>query len=213
MVGLFFLILLAIGVIWFLGKDYKEQKRKDLLQKNGIQSEIKRMNEGNLSWQEVRWCVHIDRGGECEKCESAEDLHVHHKIPVRAGGDNSMNNLLLLCRSCHEKEHHVYEKSGFDRFKHSIDYFKYIMNPPSMPDDYGKREYDSKTMIIKKAISNNRDLKIEYRKPTDKCYVARRVTPEDIYADNSRMYLKAYCHLRKAGRVFRVSRMKSVEML
>ena len=32
-------------------------------------------------------------------------MHVHHKRPLSAGGDNSLDNLITLCESCHENQH------------------------------------------------------------------------------------------------------------
>lgn len=40
----------------------------------------------------------------CEVCgEPMKD--VHHIIPVREGGTNDEDNLICLCRSCHQKAH------------------------------------------------------------------------------------------------------------
>ncbi|RKX63962.1 MAG: hypothetical protein DRP42_07110 [Tenericutes bacterium] len=39
----------------------------------------------------------------CEDCNADKDLHVHHLDKDRT--NNQFNNLRLLCRSCHSKEH------------------------------------------------------------------------------------------------------------
>jgi len=41
----------------------------------------------------------------CYCCDSQNNLHRHHKIPLSRGGDNSSENIILLCRSCHESVH------------------------------------------------------------------------------------------------------------
>lgn len=32
-------------------------------------------------------------------------FHIHHKIPLKKGGNNSLDNLVYLCRDCHENYH------------------------------------------------------------------------------------------------------------
>ena len=39
----------------------------------------------------------------CQECGSDERLEVHHKDKNRK--NNNLNNLQLLCRSCHSKQH------------------------------------------------------------------------------------------------------------
>lgn len=43
----------------------------------------------------------------CEYCKSTKSLQIHHKDRNR--GNNNSSNILLLCKSCHAKEH---EKQG-----------------------------------------------------------------------------------------------------
>ncbi|MGI9898367.1 PIN domain-containing protein [Vibrio natriegens] len=47
---------------------------------------------------------------ECEGCGYIDDgdrsiLEFHHLVPLSEGGDNSFDNLLLLCPNCHRLEH------------------------------------------------------------------------------------------------------------
>lgn len=58
-------------------------------------------------WQEVREKV-IERDEICQKCDQAGGiLDVHHIVPIRTFDEpeeaNVMDNLILLCRSCHMK--------------------------------------------------------------------------------------------------------------
>ena len=41
----------------------------------------------------------------CQLCGSHRHLQVHHIKPRSKGGDNSEDNLLTLCRDCHEDVH------------------------------------------------------------------------------------------------------------
>jgi 5-methylcytosine-specific restriction endonuclease McrA len=43
----------------------------------------------------------IENRQVCEKCGSTENLEIHHK----SYNSNKLDNLLLLCESCHRKEH------------------------------------------------------------------------------------------------------------
>ncbi len=55
----------------------------------------------STEWLTVRAEI-IDRdGGACVRCGSMERLNVHHKNPYRLSGDNSPDNLITLCHSCH----------------------------------------------------------------------------------------------------------------
>lgn len=42
----------------------------------------------------------------CEVCSTRRSELVHHIIPRSAGGTDSEENLLVVCRSCHERIHH-----------------------------------------------------------------------------------------------------------
>ncbi|MBT2600961.1 MULTISPECIES: HNH endonuclease signature motif containing protein [unclassified Oceanobacillus] len=43
--------------------------------------------------------------GKCTKCESKDKLHFHHIKHFADGGQNTPENLKLLCVSCHAEEH------------------------------------------------------------------------------------------------------------
>lgn len=46
------------------------------------------------------------RGRRCEKCGAfPKQIHGHHIIPLRKGGQNTPENMLLLCAECHTLEH------------------------------------------------------------------------------------------------------------
>ena len=47
----------------------------------------------------------FDRDGEiCKKCESTENLSLDHIIPVSKEGEDSLENLQVLCKSCNSKK-------------------------------------------------------------------------------------------------------------
>lgn len=44
-------------------------------------------------------------GGKCMRCSSTENLEKHHKVPLYKGGTNDLDNIVVLCNSCHKEEH------------------------------------------------------------------------------------------------------------
>lgn len=51
-------------------------------------------------WGKVGDAVHA-RDRACRRCGSAQDLEVHHVIPLAEAGTNHLSNLVLLCSDCH----------------------------------------------------------------------------------------------------------------
>lgn len=37
----------------------------------------------------------------CERCQKSDDLQLHHIRPLRFGGNNEKQNLMVLYRKCH----------------------------------------------------------------------------------------------------------------
>ena len=66
--------------------------------------------------QDRRHCNSIDGEKiECENCGSASELEWHHVIPWSEGGDDSEENLQVLCNECHTRYHsqqNDYRKAG-----------------------------------------------------------------------------------------------------
>jgi len=46
----------------------------------------------------------MERDGSCLRCGSDEDLTIDHVTPVSAGGENTHDNLQVLCRICNSKK-------------------------------------------------------------------------------------------------------------
>lgn len=49
----------------------------------------------------------------CQACGGTTELQVHHWTPYRFCFDNSLDNLVTLCRGCHQDLHKDYKKEGF----------------------------------------------------------------------------------------------------
>lgn len=57
-------------------------------------------------WVGIREQVKRRDGKKCRRCGSKKQLQVHHIIPYRKTQDNSLDNLVTLCASCHMAVEH-----------------------------------------------------------------------------------------------------------
>jgi len=55
-------------------------------------------------WQDLRKAVLKRDKYQCQLCNSKKDLQVHHKTYDRFGYEN-LDDLITLCKVCHEKHH------------------------------------------------------------------------------------------------------------
>ena len=97
------------------GKEFQrwksQEERKD---RSGIlycsrECQFKSLDRGHnhkiygRNWRRIRKEV-LKRDGKCMHCGTTKKLEVHHIIPFRISKSNSMNNLIVLCKSCHTRE-------------------------------------------------------------------------------------------------------------
>ena len=59
-----------------------------------------------MSWQEKRQEVIDANGDECEVCGCSVNLNVHHES-YRNYGNEDLDDLVVLCRKCHEERHGI----------------------------------------------------------------------------------------------------------
>lgn len=72
---------------WYIkryGKNYKTKKAKH-----------------SHGWRKLS--ISLRQKYNCHRCEAQEKLDVHHIIPYSVSQDNSLNNLVVLCKGCHKK--------------------------------------------------------------------------------------------------------------
>lgn len=72
---------------------------------------------------------------------------------------------------------------------------------------FGKRD-EARLRLLERAIAGDRRLRLRYRALGDTRPVAREVDPYALFLRGGAWYLVGYCHLRRAPRVFRVSRIE-----
>ena len=57
-------------------------------------------------WKAIRQRALNRADGQCEECFSIGEVQVHHRTPVSLGGAIwDLENLIVLCRSCHLEAH------------------------------------------------------------------------------------------------------------
>jgi 5-methylcytosine-specific restriction endonuclease McrA len=62
-------------------------------------------------WQRIRRAVRRRDGNACRNCGASDEwakLSVHHLVPAKVGGTDTMDNLITLCQICHPQ----YEKAA-----------------------------------------------------------------------------------------------------
>lgn len=70
-----------------------------------LKGELKTFEEGRTVSQSVKKEVKKKHKNKCALCGFDENLQMHHKEPFSKGGQNTIENLILLCASCHAKQH------------------------------------------------------------------------------------------------------------
>lgn len=58
-----------------------------------------RSNGSTTQWRKLRKVVIVRDAGTCQNC-GMPGTHVDHIVPRALGGDDSLNNLQLLCANC-----------------------------------------------------------------------------------------------------------------
>ncbi|MFC7074260.1 HNH endonuclease [Halovenus rubra] len=86
-------------------------QRRELIADGGHQTNEKKEPSYEFSLTpSVRSFLKTDRNEECELCgadgsEKGTKLHIHHRIEQQYGGTDHPDNLILLCKDCHERHH------------------------------------------------------------------------------------------------------------
>lgn len=136
---------------------------------------------------------------KCQKCGITIGLQAHHVVPLSRGGSNKINNLKLLCRTCHLKEHN---KEDF------------------LSEYSGKLSIQDKVDIINKAIDRGSKIEFFYKKKTDQFSIKRIVKPykftkafHKINVGEFTLCITGFCYIRNADRTFALKRMTQLKIL
>lgn len=69
--------------------------------------------------------IHLIFGGKCFKCGSTEKLEIDHHIPYSVGGEDTLNNYVLLCQPCNRSKSNkmpkqFYSEKDLERLKNKF---------------------------------------------------------------------------------------------
>lgn len=84
--------LIVDEMMLFLGEISESESKKRVTTRRNIPTEVKHI-------------VFERDNGKCTECYSKEDLHYHHIKRYANGGEDTVENLILLCVNCHAEEH------------------------------------------------------------------------------------------------------------
>lgn len=151
------------------------------------------------NWEKIRQNSLNYYWDYCSKCWCTDNLQVHHKIPRSLWWTDNINNLIVLCKACHEEEH----------------WYKF-------DDSQGNSgSITSKKMSkINKAIINNEKLTIIYNNTFKWETIKREIKPIELYKHDyvSRFWstwfhwtVRAFCYLRNWERNFQIRKIKEIK--
>jgi predicted DNA-binding transcriptional regulator YafY len=136
--------------------------------------------------------------------------------------DEKETEAVLLAAKEYENRNFPMKKeleSGLAKVFNSLpDYLKssigtYIKNYEIISDPFVKLdEHQKKFDILKKAVSSNLSVIINYYSMSSDETVERKIDTYNIFFNNGAPYLAAYCHLREDIRTFRVDRIKDIKI-
>jgi hypothetical protein len=70
-----------------------------------MKGELKGFSEKRTITQYTKRKVRNKYNNKCAHCGEEKELHFHHIEKYSDGGQNTEDNLMLLCKYCHAKEH------------------------------------------------------------------------------------------------------------
>ena len=152
-------------------------------------------------WEERRKLIIQRNGSFCSSCHEEQYVYLIHDIPLSEGGTNDLQNLELICKSCHES---MYGKGDI--------FGSFTLGPE-------QSEFTEYFKEIQDAIDNNYRIRFDYKKPKAKSWLSRVVMPERfLNIPNNResgetLCVEGFCELRQDIRVFALERMQGLEVL
>lgn len=60
-------------------------------------------------WAQLKIDIYEARGRKCEQCGNTRQLHIHH-LTYKNIYNEEPEDLIILCKPCHEKEHNIKSK-------------------------------------------------------------------------------------------------------
>ena len=155
-------------------------------------------------WQSQRRSrLESDSYEVCEVCGSYGELHIHHIKEISKGGSHLLDNLAILCKDCHTKEHPW-------------------MSDSSSSTKSRKPPFRAKLDLINDGLATKKKIKFNYtnqkkEKSTRTMQPSNFVGPGEQYTDGYRIVrnlcIGGHCQLSKASRVFNISKMEAIKLV
>lgn len=144
-------------------------------------------------WEERRQQF-LEHKPFCEKCFSDYYdniiLQIHHKLPISKGGSHKVDNLIVLCKNCHQSKH-PYNINSIS--KNNVNYFKQNLK------------------ILNDAVENGRIVSFHYRKREGE-KSSRDIKPQGFTLVGKTLCVCGYCYLRHDKRTFAVKRISQLKI-
>ena len=88
-------------------------KAKDLKKERGERTISSKWTAKRLQIETCQCCLR-----SLEKLGDNENLEIHHVVPVKDGGADTLDNIWVLCTTCHKEVHHrrVYFNGHMEKF-------------------------------------------------------------------------------------------------
>jgi hypothetical protein len=146
-------------------------------------------------WEERRE-RHIEiYGSRCEQCKSTSVIQLHHIKPLKKGGGHKTDNLLILCRDCHQNKH----KHSFEKTINKENTLNY------------NSDFEKKIDQIRNAIYSKSKIKISYKNMSGK-RSTRDILPKRLIAPgdssdlgtHTNLCVNAFCYKRNEDRIFAI---------
>ncbi len=91
-----------------------------------VTSKFKQLNQGVITWNELREYIKEREQQECGYCGATADLTLEHLLPRKFKGPDNERNVVWVCKSCNSKkgakrlyEYHVH-KGGLNEAKYKV---------------------------------------------------------------------------------------------
>ena len=73
---------------------------------SSINPKLPRLRQESGMYESLRQQVLRRDGWRCQSCGTMSNLEIHHKEFRSHSGDDSQENLITLCTTCHASAHH-----------------------------------------------------------------------------------------------------------
>ncbi|KAB2328987.1 HNH endonuclease [Cytobacillus depressus] len=102
-----------------------------------------------------------DKPKMCSRCFSSKIIHLHHKKAIADGGTNDNENLVPLCKGCHDEWHYVEGSIEFEDFLETISGHEFIIIQKNMDQfikSFKDAPFEEGMNLLKKSVLDMREM-------------------------------------------------------